>query len=275
MVKQQRQRTGSILRDVDDDQIKETLFGSSLPGAGEVQPLDLPQSVVSGPQAEPLDPRSLALLVRPERYQERVARQQADLADQAQQLADRVKVFEAREQQLAEREQELTDRQAELESLVLNAVEERVEQLSEERLGDDRARLVASVTQLEAVSHGLLDQARLDLLELAVKIASKVVGAELEARPQLLVGLIRSALESATPTGQVTLKLHPKDHAILSRRGPKVLGRLPAGVQIQLAADESVDRGGVIIVSQAGRLDARISERLQRVGAQLAEIAER
>ena len=36
----------------------------------------------------------------------------------------------------------------------------------------------------------------MDLLELAVKIAGKVIGAELEAKPQLLVGLIRSALES-------------------------------------------------------------------------------
>jgi flagellar assembly protein FliH len=275
MAKQQRLRTGAILRNVDEAQIKETLFGTSLPGAGEVEKLDLPQAIVDEEQAEPLDPRSLALLVRPERYQERVARQQADLADQEHQIVDRIRVVEEREQQLAEREQELAARQEELESLVLNAVEERVEQLSEERLSDDRARLVASVTQLEAVAHGLLDQARLDLLELAVKIAAKVVGAELEARPQLLVGLIRSALESATPKGQVTLNLHPKDHAILSRRGPKVLGRLPAGVQVQLAADESVDRGGVIIISQAGRLDARISERLQRVGAQLAEIAER
>ena len=48
------------------------------------------------------------------------------------------------------------------------------------------------------------------------------------------------------------------------RRGPQVLGRLPAGVQVQLAADEQVDRGGVIIESSAGRLDARIAERLSR-----------
>ena len=58
------------------------------------------------------------------------------------------------------------------------------------------------------------------------------------------------------------------------RRGPQVLGRLPAGVQVQLAADEQVDRGGVIIESGAGRLDARIAERLSRVGAQLAELTE-
>ena len=273
MVKQQRQRVGSIIHQVDDSDIKETIFGAALPGSGEVAALELPQAASSSD--DDVDPRNLALLVRPERYQERVARQQEDLAQQEQKLAERIAAFEAREEQLVEREQSLAERQNEVESLVLNAVEERVEQLSEERLGDDRARLVASITQLEAVAHGLIDQARIDLLELAVKIASKVIGAELESKPQILVGLIRSALESASPTGQVTLRLHPKDHALLMRRGPKVLGRLPAGIQIQLAADESVDRGGVIIESQAGRLDARIAERLQRVGAQLAEIAER
>ena len=272
MVKQQRQRLGSIIHDVDDSQIKETLFGSALPGSGDVAALELPQAV--GASDEDVDPRNLALLVRPERYQERVARQQADLAEQGSKIAQQLEALELRERELVEREQDLVARQNEVESLVLNAVEERVEQLSEERLSDDRARLVASVTQLEAVAHGLLDQARIDLLELAVKIASKVIGAELESKPQILVGLIRSALESASPKGQVTLRLSPKDHGILMRRGPKVLGRLPAGIQIQLAADESVDRGGVIIESQAGRLDARIAERLKRVGAQLAEIAE-
>ena len=273
MVKQQRQRVGSIIHEVDDSQIKETLFGSAIPGSGDVSTLDLPQAA-SGSDDD-VDPRNLALLVRPERYQERVARQQADLAQQEQKLGERLQALDERERQLTEREESLIERQNEIESLVLTAVEERVEQLSDERLGDDRARLVASITQLEAVAHGLIDQARIDLLELAVKIASKVIGAELESKPQVLVGLIRSALESASPTGQVTLRLHPKDHGLLMRRGPKVLGRLPAGIQIQLAADESVDRGGVIIESQAGRLDARIAERLQRVGAQLAEIAER
>ena len=261
-----------IIHQVDQSDLKETLFGASLPGSGEVENLELPQAASAAD--DDVDPRNLALLVRPERYQERVARQQQDLAQQEHQVNERLAALEERERDLAAREQSLVERQNEVESLVLTAVEERVEQLSEERLGNDRARLVASITQLEAVAHGLIDQARIDLLELAVKIASKVIGAELESKPQLLVGLIRSALESASPSGQVTLRLHPKDHALLMRRGPKVLGRLPAGIQIQLAADESVDRGGVIIESQAGRLDARIAERLQRVGAQLAEIAE-
>ena len=272
MMKGHRERTGSIVQQIDDQEIKPTLFGAALPGAGEVAALDLPQAVAES--GEEIDPRNLALLVRPERYQERVTRQQEALAEREQRLNEQATELAEREADLGAREEALLARQNEVESLVLTAVEERVEQLSEERLGDDRARLVASVTQLEAVAHGLIDQARVDLLELAVKIAGKVIGAELEAKPQLLVGLIRSALESAAPKGRVTLRLHPKDHGILMRRGPQVLGRLPAGVQVQLAADEQVDRGGVIIESGAGRLDARIAERLSRVGAQLAELTE-
>ena len=268
-----RKRTGTIIRDVEGSEITEALFGAKVPGSGEVQTLDLPQSVQTS-EAEEVDPRNLALLVRPERYEERVARQQSSLQEQADQLSQEEQRLGEVEATLDARDADIAKREAELEALVISAVEERVEQLSEERLAEGRARLVASVTQLEAVAHGLLDQARLDLLELAVKIAGKVVGAELEARPQLLVGLIRSALEAAAPSGQVTLRLNPKDHAVLSKRGPQVLGRLPAGIQIQLAADEAVDRGGVIITSKAGRVDATIAKRLQRVGGQLAELAE-
>jgi len=268
-----RKRTGTIIRDVEGSEIKDALFGAPVPGSGEVRVLDLPQSQKSD-SGEENDPRNLALLVRPERYQERIARQQASLGEQADQLAQEEQRLKEIGVSLEAREEEIAGRERELEALVLSAVEERVEKLSDERLAEGRARLVASVTQLEAVAHGLLDQARLDLLELAIKIAGRIIGAELEARPQVLVGLIRSALEAAAPSGQVVLRLHPKDHAILSKRGPKVLGRLPAGIQIQLAADEAVDRGGVVIASDAGRVDATIAKRLQRVGAQLAELAE-
>jgi flagellar assembly protein FliH len=269
----QRQRVGSVLSEPSEAEFSEPIFGAKLPGSGEAKGLELPQAAPNQAD-EPLDPRNLALMLRPERYEERVARQQSALSEREEELQSEHQKLAQRDAELAAREEAVLQREAELENLVLSAVEERVEALADERLSQDRTRLVGSVTQLEAVAHGLLDQARLDLLELAVKIAAKVVGAELQARPQLLVGLIRSALESAAPTGQVTLHLHPKDHALLSARGPQVLGRLPAGIQIQLAADESVDRGGVVIASNAGRVDATIANRLKRIGAQLAELAE-
>jgi flagellar assembly protein FliH len=214
------------------------------------------------------------LLVRPERYQDRVEREQKALSARAVELEAEAQRLQALAASLDERDTEVTEREAQLEALVLEAVETRVDGLAEERLAIDRARLVAAVTQLEAVAHGLVDQARLDLLDLAVKIAAKVIGAELQSRPKLLVGLIRSALEAVAPSGVVTLHLHPADHAILLKRGPQVLGRLPAAVQIKLQADEQVDRGGVIIATAGGRVDATIAKRLARVGVQLAELAE-
>ena len=89
-----------------------------------------------------------------------MTRQQEALAEREQRLNQQATELAEREAELGAREEALLARQNEVESLVLTAVEERVEQLSEERLGDDRARLVASVTQLEAVAHGLIDQAR-------------------------------------------------------------------------------------------------------------------
>ena len=83
-MKGHRERTGSIVQQIDDQEIKPTLFGAALPGAGEVAALDLPQAVAES--GEEIDPRNLALLVRPERYQERVTRQQEALAEREQRL---------------------------------------------------------------------------------------------------------------------------------------------------------------------------------------------
>jgi len=269
----ERQRRGVLVSETDAVDLREALFSKALPGAGEVQSMDLPQSYDEDSE-QVVDPRNLALMVRPERLQDRVERMQHDIDEAQQQIEARWAELQAQAEAVEAREAAVAAREQELEALVMSAVEERVEILAEEQLAADRARLVSSVTQLEAVAHGLLDQARIDLLELAVKIAGRVIGAELQARPQVLVGLIRSALEAAAPTGRVTLHLNPRDHALLMKRGPKVLGRLPAGIQLQLKANDTVDRGGLLIDSKAGRVDATIAKRLERVGAQLAELAE-
>jgi len=266
-----QQRSGGVVAGDRVLSVGEALFTKAVPGAGEVSPLDLPQSA-SAEAAESPEARVLALLSRPELYQDRMAERDQTLTDRGAEMDRRRAELDELSRDLDARQLQMVAQEEAQQRLVLEAAEAEVERLADRALAEERARLVRAVTELEAVAAGLLDQARIDLLELSVKLAQKIIGAELNTRPQLLVGLIRSALESASPTGAVVLHLHPRDAALLKSRGPKVLGKLPPSIKIVLKADESIDRGGVAIVSQAGRVDATIGARLQRVGSALAEV---
>jgi flagellar biosynthesis/type III secretory pathway protein FliH len=266
-----QQRNGGVVAGDRVLSVGDALFTKPVPGAGEASPLNLPQSERSDSDESP-EARVLALLSRPELYQDRMAKRDQTLTDRDAEMDRRHAELDERSRDLDARHGQLVAQEEAQKRLVLEAAEAEVERLADRALAEERARLVRTVTELEAVAAGLLDQARIDLLELSVKLAQKIIGAELNTRPQLLVGLIRSALESAAPTGAVTLHLHPRDAALLKSRGAKVLGKLPPSIKINLKADESIDRGGVAIASQAGRVDATIGARLQRVGSALAEV---
>tara|TARA_B000000557_G_scaffold264045_1_gene268293 strand:- start:1056 stop:1868 length:813 start_codon:yes stop_codon:yes gene_type:complete len=263
------ERRGGILDESAIKVVEKTLFSQVVDGSGEVAAahFDRVETGVEGRVAA-----DSPLLIRPEAYE-------AQLTGRSQRLDERSGEQDAREIALDERAKELeaqaqalAQREQEIEALVLQAVEEQVDRRASEVLESERARLVSTIAQLDAIVSGLMDQARVDLLELSVKIAERILGAELKTRPQLLVGLIRSALEAAQLSGAITLVLSQKDYDLLRSKGPQVLGKLPQGLKLQLRADPELKRGDLLIESAAGRLDATLSARLQRVGASLSEL---
>lgn len=262
------ERRGGLIPEDDIQSLGDTLFTKAVEGSGEANDLSFQQVEAQAEDA----PRQSPLLLRPEAYEVQLTGRAKRLDERGQALDERSAALDEREAACVAQEEALAQREEQVEELVLAAVEEQVDRRASETLESERARLVSSVTQLEAITGGLLDQARVDLLELSVKISERILGAELKTRPQLLVGLIRSALEAAQLTGAITLNLSPKDHALLRSKGPQVLGNLPKGLKLQLKADPALKRGDVVIESSAGRLDATLQARLQRVGSSLAEL---
>ena len=137
-----QRRSGSLVQADESEAPKEPLFGTAVPGVGEVQSLSLPQ-VAPGSEAATggHDPRDLALLVRPERYQERVVRQQKELNERGNEQQAEAQRQQQAAEALEARDAAVSEREAELEALVLEAVEARVEGLAEERALGQRSRV--------------------------------------------------------------------------------------------------------------------------------------
>jgi len=263
------ERRGGVLAEGEVKTVESTLFSEAVEGSGTVTSVhfDRVETGLEGHVAA-----ESPLLVRPEAYEAQLTGRSDRLDARDEEQQNRQGELDQRATELEAQAEALAEREKEIEALVLQAVEEQVERRASEALESERARLVSTITQLDAIVSGLMDQARVDLLELSVKIAERILGAELKTRPQLLVGLIRSALEAAQLTGAITLVLSQKDYELLRSKGPQVLGKLPQGIKLQLRADPELQRGDLLIESAAGRLDATLSARLQRVGASLSEL---
>lgn len=104
-----------------------------------------------------------------------------------------------------------------------------------------------------------LEAIKSDLVRAAVDIAQEVVQVELsENSNEIAKVLSTELLTELQGAAKVTLKVNPKNHGAISEH----IGNQE---HISIVSDSAVSEGGVIVISDAGNIDAQISKRFQRV----------
>jgi len=116
-------------------------------------------------------------------------------------------------------------------------------------------KLESSATEFE---HSL-ESLKNELVNAAIDIAQEVIKIELDTNSAEVAKVLANELiHDLQGASKVTLKVNPKDHAAVSEH----LGKLE---HITVLADSAVSEGGVIVISDAGNIDAQIQKRFERV----------
>lgn len=121
-------------------------------------------------------------------------------------------------------------------------------------------RYVEESVKLEASITNFYDKSEPDLVRLAMAVARKLLGGELEARPEAVACIVRDALAGIRQARRVTISVHPS-------RVPAIRARLhtlelAASCEVQVTANEDLDPAGCWIDSDFGIVDARLETRL-------------
>ncbi len=104
-------------------------------------------------------------------------------------------------------------------------------------------------------------------VELALRIAEKVLGAAVEARPELVLDVTRGALRRITEPLPATVLVNPEDVELV--RGALAELNAEHGGELQVRAERRVERGGCVVTTAAGEVDARIAAQLERAATVL------
>jgi len=110
-----------------------------------------------------------------------------------------------------------------------------------------------------------------DVLELGFSIAEKIIGIEIATRNDAIVGIVRQALRKIVNADEVVLRANPEDLKILAEARETLVGEMGANAPLELRADSSVARGGCMIETESGMLDAQLQSQIERVRTQLRE----
>jgi flagellar assembly protein FliH len=123
-----------------------------------------------------------------------------------------------------------------------------------------RAALAAAADGVRATLAELTAQAERQAAELALALADKVLAAALEVRPELVGDVVAGALRGVTER-ELKIEVHPDDVAFLT----------DAAAGVEIVPERRIARGGCVVRTPDGEIDARISEQLERAAEVVRE----
>ncbi len=125
------------------------------------------------------------------------------------------------------------------------------------------AQLAEVVAGLGLRAHQSEAQLVPQLATLALHVARKILGRELEFHPEAVTELVRRALdEKARQRTSITLRVHPEDAEQIRASRPQLLEVLSRAKELAIREDPTVQRYGVIIDTDAGSIDAQLDTQL-------------
>ncbi|HEX8734233.1 MAG TPA: FliH/SctL family protein [Pyrinomonadaceae bacterium] len=101
-----------------------------------------------------------------------------------------------------------------------------------------------------------------DLLRLAVRLAEKIIGREIETDKKTVTEMVAAALQNARRQEKLTVRVNPSDLSLIEEEREKFLPSTRARF-IDFVADPRVSSGGCLIESEVGTIDARLETQLR------------
>jgi len=126
-------------------------------------------------------------------------------------------------------------------------------------------RYAEAIEEIAGLKPALYKQAEREVVKLALEVAKKIVHREVQVDREIVQTLISVALSHVAVKSAVTVHLHPADYNfVLDQRVASGRGD-EADREIVLLADKSIERGGCLIETECGDIDARIEEEFREV----------
>ena len=108
----------------------------------------------------------------------------------------------------------------------------------------------------------VMESAEPEIVRLAMAIAERIVHEQITVDPNVVIENVRSALTRLVSREVVTLRVNPADLETMRHHRDAVVSASDIE-NLRIIEDQRVDRGGVVVETEAGTIDAKISTQLR------------
>jgi len=133
-----------------------------------------------------------------------------------------------------------------------------------EELAPAAAALGEALADAQQLRAEAADTMEARAVELALRLAEKVVAGTLEAQPERVVDVVRGALRCLVDRERVTVQVNSLDLELVREAIEPVTSTLGGIEHFEVQEDRRVSRGSALVRSAAGEVDATIETKLER-----------
>ena len=123
----------------------------------------------------------------------------------------------------------------------------------------------AIVAAAEQDARRILQEAEPKIIELVLTISQKIIKDEVEERPAVVLELVRGALERVRDQNQIIIHVSPDDYDFILQSRRQLQAVVGAEQTLTLTADAVLAKGGCLIETSFGTVEAGIDTQLESI----------
>jgi type III secretion protein L len=172
----------------------------------------------------------------------------------------------------------IADAQAKADEIKAEALrfkEEVFAKARDEAKADVQARAAEEIAKAKMQAGSIVAGAEKDVLELALKVAAKIITRDLERDPDVLLEIVAGCTEAARSSKAMIFKVHPEDGKRLREKAPRLIELIGRSIDITIRDDSDVERAGCIIQTEYGTIDGQIRTQFEMLRNLLMPVGEK
>jgi flagellar assembly protein FliH len=138
-------------------------------------------------------------------------------------------------------------------------------EIAEKQLGETVRALGDALEEIGRLRETILKNSAEDMLRLVMVIAEQVVQSEVAAKEDIILTTLNKALHGAIKSDEFHVKVNPEDFAVVTEKKPLFLAGISGLKNIAFEADPQIARGGCLVESSLGQVDATIETQMEEI----------
>jgi flagellar assembly protein FliH len=127
---------------------------------------------------------------------------------------------------------------------------------------------IATMTKtIPLIKKDILEKTEEQIVKLAIAIAEKILNQEVATKKEIILGVLKNALKNISETDGMKIRLNPHDFRYMMEVKKDFLQSIDGVRNVIFEEDSAIKRGGAIVETMFGEVDARLENQLKEIKA--------